>query len=118
MMNNILIEIPEEIFTIQALKVVDFSGNKLKFIPERLCDAVNLVEINFTGNKIKAIPQDLQNLTKLENIYLSNNEIEDITPVSRFSSSQLDRRTAHPEEHRHLAEQDQEDIQTIPIQHS
>ena len=86
MIHNQLTDIPEEIFTIQALKLVDFTGNSIKFIPERICEAVNLVEINFTANKLVTVPLQLSSLTKLENLFLSSNSIEEIPSGVSFDS--------------------------------
>ena len=96
MLHNQLADIPEELFTNQALKLVDFTGNNIKFNPERICEAVNLVEVNFTANKLVTVPQQLSSLTKLENLFLSNNAIEEVPAGVSFDSLRLALHPADP----------------------
>src|ERR1043165_9421072 len=50
-----LTEIPKEIFTLDDIEVLDFSGNNLRTIPERLGDLPKLREVWLLGNPIRTL---------------------------------------------------------------
>lgn len=48
--------IPEEVFALKQLEIVDLSGNDLTTVPERLWDLPNLKGVNLIGNPIESLP--------------------------------------------------------------
>ena len=77
MTNNLLTEIPEEVFCLPNLKNVDFSNNKLKALPSSWAMSVSLVEANLYNNKITNLPKAL-NLRNLEILNISDNSISSL----------------------------------------
>lgn len=52
-----LTEIPEEIFTLSNVAILDFSGNNLRTIPKKLLDLPQLREVRLLGNPIESLPK-------------------------------------------------------------
>ncbi len=101
MSNEILIEIPEEVFELEQLELLNLSWCYLKRIPEAILQLKSLKSLNLIGNRLLEIPElivRLPNLTFLgyslkisEEMYswidkiqelgvdLSNNQLKAIT---------------------------------------
>lgn len=52
-----LTQIPEGIFTLNKVEILDLSGNNLETIPEKLWDLPKLQEVWLQGNPIKTLPK-------------------------------------------------------------
>ena len=99
--NEVLIEIPEEVFELKQLESLDLSfcslkkisesilrlknlkslylfGNQLKNIPESITKLTNLTELNLSNNQLASIPESISNLTNLTVLYLHDNELKNI----------------------------------------
>ncbi|XP_071488184.1 protein flightless-1 homolog [Diadema antillarum] len=76
--------IPNDIFILEDMTVVDFSHNQLSAVPEDLENAKSLLVLNLSFNNIKEIPSSLfMNLTDLIYINFSDNKLEIIPPQLR-----------------------------------
>ncbi|XP_038064629.1 protein flightless-1 homolog isoform X2 [Patiria miniata] len=76
--------IPNDIFTLDDITVVDFSYNQLSGIPEELEMAKSLLVLNLNHNNISSIPQQLFiNLTDLIYLNISDNKLETLPPQLR-----------------------------------
>eukprot|EP00057_Strongylocentrotus_purpuratus_P005896 XP_011660370.1 PREDICTED: protein flightless-1 homolog [Strongylocentrotus purpuratus] len=76
--------IPNDIFILEDMTVVDFSHNQLSAIPEDMEKAKSLLVLNLSFNNIKEIPSQLfMNLTDLIYINFSDNKLEILPPQMR-----------------------------------
>jgi Leucine-rich repeat (LRR) protein len=75
--NKKLTEIPESIFGVKNLEVLNLSDNNLKIIPEGINNLENLKYLYLTSNSLKSLP-DLSNLIKLEYLELDNNKLNSL----------------------------------------
>lgn len=73
--------IPDELFHIETLTVLDLSKNQIKVIPKNLGNCKSLQMLNLSYNGITNIDDDLfKNLTNLIYLNFSNNELKVIPP--------------------------------------
>ncbi|XP_022093580.1 protein flightless-1 homolog isoform X2 [Acanthaster planci] len=80
--------IPNDIFRLDDITVVDFSYNQLSAIPEELEMAKSLLVLNLNHNNISSIPQQLFiNLTDLIYLNISDNKLDSIPPQLRRLSN-------------------------------
>jgi len=75
-----LTEIPNSIFSLTSLKLLDLSENNIGAIPTAIQNLSQLEELYLYKNNIKEVPNELYNLTNLKTIFLSQNHIEVISP--------------------------------------
>ncbi|XP_022317949.2 protein flightless-1 homolog isoform X3 [Crassostrea virginica] len=76
--------IPQEVFSLEDLQVVDLSHNNLKEVPPELEKAKNCIVLNLAKNNIEMIPNQLFiNLTDLIFVDLSDNSLETLPPQMR-----------------------------------
>jgi small GTP-binding protein len=74
--------IPEEIFTLENLRILNVSGGwggektRITKIPPQIEKLRNLETLNLSKNRIKEIPKEVYDLKNLRELYLSYNEIE------------------------------------------
>lgn len=104
MANNKLTTIPESMYSLSNLKLLDLSSNNITFInPIRiksLCSLISLdlsknqirevpIEIkslsfmevlNLSTNQLTTIPEGIGNLYRLKKLYLDNNQIDSVSP--------------------------------------
>ena len=69
-----LFKIPEEVFELTSLKVLNLSHNQLFYLPESIGNLINLTTLNLSGNQIFYLPESIGELTNLTNLNLSENE--------------------------------------------
>lgn len=74
--NNFFFDIPEQICTIERLKVLDMSHNRITVIPEYFINLKYLEVLNFSYNKLTILPKNFIHLTRLKQLNLSHNEID------------------------------------------
>lgn len=70
-----LTELPESLFQLTELQVLDIPGNKLTGLPESLGQLTQLRTLNLAMNELLALPESWGQLTRLEALDLSNNEL-------------------------------------------
>ncbi|KAJ7305988.1 hypothetical protein JRQ81_010354 [Phrynocephalus forsythii] len=76
--------IPDDIFQLDDLSVLDLSYNQLTEVPRELENAKNMLVLNLKHNSIDAIPNQLFiNLTDLLYLDLSENKLESLPPQMR-----------------------------------
>jgi hypothetical protein len=80
-----LMEIPQEIFSMRRLKILDISRNSVSFIPPGIGRLRQLVYFNAAENDLESLPEQLGRLRKLQILNLSGNRI----PVLGFSLEEL-----------------------------
>ncbi len=76
--------IPNDIFGLDDITVVDFSYNQLSATPEELERAKSLLVLNLNHNNITSIPHQLFiNLTDLIYLNISDNKLDSLPPQMR-----------------------------------
>ncbi|KFV77822.1 Protein flightless-1, partial [Struthio camelus australis] len=76
--------VPDDIFQLDDLSVLDLSYNQLTECPRELENAKNMLVLNLGHNSIETIPNQLFiNLTDLLYLDLSNNKLESLPPQMR-----------------------------------
>ncbi|XP_042294344.1 protein flightless-1 homolog [Sceloporus undulatus] len=76
--------VPDDIFQLDDLSVLDLSYNQLTEVPRELENAKNMLVLNLTHNSIDNIPNQLFiNLTDLLYLDLSDNKLESLPPQMR-----------------------------------
>ena len=74
--NNKFNSIPQSIYQLSNLKLLDMSGNNISQIDGNLIKGLSsLVELDLSKNKIKYIPNNIQFLSFLEVLKVSNNQL-------------------------------------------
>ena len=74
--NNQFSKLPISLYSLNNLKLLDMSNNKINYIDNEKFKALNsLVEIDLSKNKLREIPDSIQYLSYLEIAKFSNNEI-------------------------------------------
>ena len=77
--NNKFNLIPQGIYQLNNLKLLDMSGNNINEIDGNLIKGLSsLVELDLSKNKIRYIPNNIQFLTFLEVLRISNNQLLEI----------------------------------------
>lgn len=69
-------EIPDKIFYMTNLRILNLSSNLIKNISCKIGKLVNLEELYLDRNHITELPEEIGNLKKLKKIILSNNIIK------------------------------------------
>nr|XP_060642773.1 protein flightless-1 homolog [Anolis sagrei ordinatus] len=76
--------VPDDIFQLDDLSVLDLSYNQLTEVPRELENAKNMLVLNLKQNSIDSIPNQLFiNLTDLLYLDLSDNKLESLPPQMR-----------------------------------
>ncbi|KAI9518347.1 hypothetical protein NQZ68_038215 [Dissostichus eleginoides] len=76
--------VPDDIFQLEDLSVLDLSFNQLTEIPRDLENSRNMLVLNLSHNSIDAIPNQLFiNLTDLLYLDLSDNKLDSLPPQMR-----------------------------------
>ena len=77
--NNKFNSIPQSLYQLSNLKLLDMSGNNISEIDGNLLKGLSsLVELDLSKNKIKFIPNSIQFLSFLEVLKVSNNQLLEI----------------------------------------
>ncbi|CAF2066349.1 unnamed protein product [Rotaria magnacalcarata] len=74
--NNSFFDIPESICTIEKLKILDMSYNRIQIIPEHLTRMQELEIVNISYNKLTKVSKIFAHLPVLKNLTLSHNQID------------------------------------------
>jgi Leucine-rich repeat (LRR) protein len=70
--------VPEELFQLKNLQVLNLNGCKLKVLPETLGDLANLEMLSLFDNKLRTLPVNIRKLRHLEVLYLGGNKLTEI----------------------------------------
>ena len=68
-------EIPEEVFDLRHIKILDISGNQLTNIPESIGNLSNLNWLNLSENQLISLPESIGSLSNLTELYLYANQL-------------------------------------------
>lgn len=69
---------PDTLFKMEALKILDISNNQITTISEALGEAKLLTELKANGNQIPKIPDSIVELQGLELLDFSQNKLTDL----------------------------------------
>ncbi|NEO21732.1 MULTISPECIES: COR domain-containing protein [unclassified Moorena] len=83
-----LTNIPEEVFEIKPIKVLNLSYNEINNIPESLGNLSNLNRLDLADNQLTNLPESLGNLSNLTELNLGNNQLTNL-PESLGNLSNL-----------------------------
>lgn len=73
---NLIVEVPSSLFSLQGLKLLDISYNKIKgCFTEAIGNCSSLVEFRAAGNMITELPDTIGNLMNLEVLDMRDNKI-------------------------------------------
>ncbi|NET83099.1 MAG: GTPase [Moorea sp. SIO1F2] len=90
-----LTKIPEEVFEIKQIKVLNLSHNKIEELPKYLGNLSNLTWLNLSHNQLSNLPESLGNLSNLTWLDLSGNQLtklpESLGDISNLISLNLSR---------------------------
>lgn len=76
--------IPEDLFDMQDLTIVDFSHNQLREVPSNLDHARSTIVLNLSHNNLEVVPNGVfVNMTDVLNLNLSHNKLEVLPPQIR-----------------------------------
>ena len=70
-----LIDVPDEIFTLVNLEILNLSCNELTMIPDSISVLTNLQELNLRSNYLTSLPESMCNLTNLLELNLCSNDL-------------------------------------------
>lgn len=73
---NSLKEIPNQIFELRELKILDLSYNRIEKIEDAICLLENLVSFNLSNNFIYILNKEIFKLPRLRFLFLCENKIE------------------------------------------
>eukprot|EP01101_Sappina_pedata_P008174 TRINITY_DN4489_c0_g1_i1.p1 TRINITY_DN4489_c0_g1~~TRINITY_DN4489_c0_g1_i1.p1 ORF type:complete len:806 (+),score=282.62 TRINITY_DN4489_c0_g1_i1:132-2420(+) len=71
-------EIPEDLFLLSSLKIIDFTSNSISVLPSDFELLFELTELLLSNNSIGNVPESLMTLGCLETLNLSNNQISSL----------------------------------------
>ena len=77
-------DIPEEIGSLQKLKIVEFGYSKIKSIPDSFCNLVNLEKLELYHTDIDSLPNDIGNLQSLKELNIGCTNIKEL-PASIYN---------------------------------
>jgi len=77
-----LTELPPEILDLEALEVLDLSGNRLKSLPAGFSRLKKLRILFLSGNEFEEVPEVLGECPKLEMVGFKSNRIAHIPPAA------------------------------------
>eukprot|EP00002_Diphylleia_rotans_P011685 TRINITY_DN2302_c0_g1_i1.p1 TRINITY_DN2302_c0_g1~~TRINITY_DN2302_c0_g1_i1.p1 ORF type:complete len:538 (-),score=113.58 TRINITY_DN2302_c0_g1_i1:184-1797(-) len=87
--HNLLVSLPSSLFTtLQSLRVIDLSGNRLRTLPDTICTLSDLTFLALARNNLKELPTALHLCTSLQHIVLSENPFLDQIPLSIWNDTQ------------------------------
>ena len=84
-----LTQIPEEVFELTHLKILNLRNNQLTTLPDFISSLSNLTELDLRENRLTDLPESIGNLSELTWLYLSRNQLttlpESITKLSNLT---------------------------------
>jgi len=70
--------IPESLYDIISINILNLSKNKIKYISPKIKNLTNITDLYLSFNFIEVIPDEIGECIKLKNLCISNNLIENI----------------------------------------
>ena len=70
-----LTKIPEEVFELKHIKVLNLSGNSIDKLPESIGTLSNLTQLILSNNQLESLPESIGKLSNLTQLILSNNQL-------------------------------------------
>lgn len=77
---NNLAELPPEIGLLKNLRELDLGGNKLRQLPSEIGNLVNLKVLRLWGNQLAMLPLEIGKLSNLQQLDISSNELIELPP--------------------------------------
>ena len=71
--------IPEEVFELKQIKVLNLSYNKIKQLPESIGNLSNLTKLDLSKNRLSYLPESIGNLSNLTELDLSKNQLSHLS---------------------------------------
>ncbi|UCG04483.1 MAG: leucine-rich repeat domain-containing protein [Candidatus Heimdallarchaeota archaeon] len=78
LVNNGLIEIPEEIGTLSSLRVLYIGGNKIKLLPRSIKNLKDLIYFYLLEDNLLDVPKEIGDLTNLKELSIASKETDSI----------------------------------------
>ncbi|MCR4318010.1 MAG: leucine-rich repeat domain-containing protein [Planctomycetes bacterium] len=75
-----LTELPSEIISLTALRVLDLSGNQLTELPPEIGSLTALQTLYLGDNQLTELPPEIGSLTALQTLYLGDNQLTELPP--------------------------------------
>lgn len=82
-------KIPEEIYCLKNLEILDLGRNKISEIPKNINYLSNLKHLFLNNNKIRKIPNSVFVLPKIKSLFLQNNKITSISTMHSLSLNEI-----------------------------
>eukprot|EP00058_Branchiostoma_floridae_P022281 XP_002607771.1 hypothetical protein BRAFLDRAFT_82780 [Branchiostoma floridae] len=79
--NNKLTNIPDAINRLQKLHWLDAERNMLRKLPRGICSLSNLEVLIVSNNELSSLPPELAKMKKLTKLYIHDNYLKEIPPV-------------------------------------
>lgn len=76
--NQSLTEIPEEVYTLKNLRLLNLSQNNITQISDKIGDLTHLKVLNLTENKLTKLPESITNLTQLMVLICAKNQLTNL----------------------------------------
>jgi Leucine-rich repeat (LRR) protein len=97
--------IPDEVYRLPNLEVLELHGARLESLPDRLAEIPKLRELNLANNQFTEVPQVLGRIPTLRSVNLAGNPFQDLKGIGalrsltslKLSNSPSDKLTLHPE---------------------
>jgi len=85
-----LSEIPEGVFKLHNLEVLDLGRNRIRKINPQIANMIHLQELDLSSNKLDEFPEGITALKGLQKLSLNRNEIVTIPPsIGKMESLQV-----------------------------
>ena len=76
--NDKLTKIPEEVFELKYLKVLNLNRNRISELPESIGNLSSLTRLFLRENQISELPESIGNLSSLTRLFLRGNKISEL----------------------------------------
>lgn len=73
-------KIPDEVFLLKNLEILDLSKNKLQELPPQIAELTALQQLDVSSNKLTTLPHELGGCNRLTKILASRNNISMLPP--------------------------------------
>jgi Leucine-rich repeat (LRR) protein len=77
---NILQELPPEIFKSKQLQILVLNGNVLATLPSEIGELTNLKVLELSNNQLTSLPNEIGQLKNLTTLHLMNNQLTGLPP--------------------------------------
>lgn len=85
-LQDLLTEIPDEVFELEDLEALYLNGNLITSIPESISKLKKLRTLDLTSNELENLPDSISDLNELRALYLRNNRFSSLpAPVIKLT---------------------------------